>query len=250
MGKPCTHLFTDVNFSKDGNMSPFKPCISFRIFCIIISIALSYSLVNLPKNYLTANKLSKLNFLKGCVLKDDLKRIKLNRCAKIFITLGPDTAMGYKTLMYKLFCYFLSITIYMGMCITTNTNRSMHDSIHSNDNDPYKMLKSIRVSNVDRLIIGHLNINSLRNKFEALKIITKGNLDILIITESKLDDTFPINQFIIDGFSPPFRVDHNKNSGGVIIYVRDDIPSRELKAHPRTINFEGIFFEMNLKKSK
>ena len=84
----------------------------------------------------------------------------------------------------------------MGMCITTNTNSSMHDSIHSNDNnDPYKILKSIRVSNVDRLIIGHLNINSLRNKFEALKIITKGNLDILIITESKLDDTFPINQF-------------------------------------------------------
>ena len=251
MGKPCTHLFTDVNFSKDGKMSPFKSCISFRIFCIIISIALSYSLVNLPKNYLTANKLSKLNFLKGCVLKDDLKRIKLNPYAKIFIPLGPDTAMGYKTLMYKLFCYFLSITIYMGMCITTNTNRSMHDSIHSNDNnDPYKMLKSIRVSNVDRLIIGHLNINSLRNKFEALKIITKGNLDILIITETKLDDTFPINQFIIDGFSPPFRVDHNKNFGGVIIYVREDIPSRELKAHPCTINFEGIFFEINLKKSK
>ena len=95
-----------------------------------------------------------------------------------------------------------------------------------------------------------MNINSLRNKFEALKLIVKGNLDILIITESKLDDTFPVNQFIIDGFSPPFRADRNKNGGGVIIYVRDDIPSRELKAHHPTINLEGIFFEINLKKSK
>ena len=136
----------------------------------------------------------------------------------------------------------------MGICTTTNTNRSMHDSLDLNDNnDPYKMLKSIRVSNVNRLIIGHLNINSLRNKFEALKIIIKGNLDILVITESKLDDTFPVGQFIIDGFSPPFRVDHNKNSGGVIIYVREGIPSMELKSHPGTINFEGIFLKLTLR---
>ena len=65
-----------------------------------------------------------------------------------------------------------------------------------------------------------------------------------------MDGTFLVNQFIIDGFSPPFRADRNKNGGGVIIYVRNDIPSRELKAHPPTINLEGIFFEINLKKSK
>ena len=115
---------------------------------------------------------------------------------------------------------------------------------------PYNTLKGIRVSNINRLIIGQLNINFLKNKFEALKSIIKGNLDILIITESKLDDTFPLNQFLIEGYSPPFRCDRNINGGGVIIYVREDIPSRELKDHPPTINFEGIFFEINLKKSK
>ena len=78
----------------------------------------------------------------------------------------------------------------------------------------------------------------------------KGNIDILIITESKLDDTFPINQFIIQGFAPPFRADRNKNGGGVIIYFREDIPSREMTVHPTAINFVGIFFEINLKKSK
>ena len=120
----------------------------------------------------------------------------------------------------------------------------------SENNDPYQTLNSIRVSNVDRLIIGQLNINSLKNKLEGLKLIVKGNIDILIITESKLDDTFPINQFIIQGFAPPFRADSNKNGGGVIIYVREDIPSREMTVHPTAINFEGIFFEINLKKSK
>ena len=120
----------------------------------------------------------------------------------------------------------------------------------SENNDPYQTLNSIRVSNVDRLIVGQLNINSLKNKLEGLKLIVKGNIDILIITESKLDDTFPINQFIIQGFAPPFRADRNKNGGGVIIYVREDIPSREMTVHPTAINFEGIFFEINLKKSK
>ena len=51
-------------------------------------------------------------------------------------------------------------------------------------------LKNIRVSNVNRLIIGQLNINSIRNKFEALKFITVGNIDILVITESKLITAF------------------------------------------------------------
>ena len=98
--------------------------------------------------------------------------------------------------------------------------------------NPYNILKGVRVANINRLIIGQLNINSLRNKFEALKETIKGNLDILIITETKLDDSFPINQFIINGYSPPFRADRNKNGGGIIIYVRDDIPCRELNDHP------------------
>ena len=68
-------------------------------------------------------------------------------------------------------------------------------------------LKNIRISNANRLIIGQLNINSLRNKIEALKTIISGKIDILVITETKLDDTFPTNQFSIDGFSMPFRLD-------------------------------------------
>ena len=51
-------------------------------------------------------------------------------------------------------------------------------------------------------------------------------LDILITTETKLEDTFPVSQFHVDGFSKPYRLDWNRNVGGVIIYVREDIPSK------------------------
>ena len=35
--------------------------------------------------------------------------------------------------------------------------------------DPSDILKKIKISNLNRLVIGQININSLRNKFESLK---------------------------------------------------------------------------------
>ena len=115
---------------------------------------------------------------------------------------------------------------------------------------PAKILKMIRTKNVNRLIIGQVNINSIRNKFEALKSITTGNLDILVITETKLDESFPDGQFYMECYCAPFRLDRNKHDGGVLIYFRGDISCGELKSHSSLINFEGIFLELNLKKSK
>ena len=79
--------------------------------------------------------------------------------------------------------------------------------------EPMHLLNKLRISNANRLIIGQLNINSLRNKIDDLKALISGKLDILVITESKLDSTFPTNQFLIDGFSVPFRWDrHSRGS--------------------------------------
>ena len=70
------------------------------------------------------------------------------------------------------------------------------------------------------MIIGNLNINSLANKFEQLKILIQGNVDILVVTETKLDSTFPTAQFLIDGYSKPYRWDRNRYGGGVIFMLR------------------------------
>ena len=51
-------------------------------------------------------------------------------------------------------------------------------------------LKATRLANINRLMIGHINTNSIRNKFEMHLNSIKGNLDILMISEIKLDSTF------------------------------------------------------------
>ena len=131
-----------------------------------------------------------------------------------------------------------------------NNDTPSHISDFENDAEPIQILKNVKISNINRLVIGNLNINSLRNKFESLKIIVKGNIDILILTETKLDDTFPSQQFAIEGYKIPFRLDKNGASGGVMIYVRGDIPCRELIYHSPISNIEGIFIELNLRKTK
>ena len=51
-------------------------------------------------------------------------------------------------------------------------------------------LKATCLANINRLMIGHINTNSIRNKFEIHLNSIKGNLDILMISEIKLDSTF------------------------------------------------------------
>lgn len=46
---------------------------------------------------------------------------------------------------------------------------------------------------------------------------TIGNkIDNLMISESKLDDTFQTSQFVIDNFTEPFKLDRTRN--GVVYY--------------------------------
>ena len=118
---------------------------------------------------------------------------------------------------------------------TTNSDTTLSSEAHSPELDnelqrqsANEILKKIRIKNINRITIATLNINFLAPKFEQLKAVIGKNLDILVFQETKLDSTFPEDQFIIDGYSPPYRLDRNKHGGGVIIYVREDIPSKKL----------------------
>ena len=55
--------------------------------------------------------------------------------------------------------------------------------------------------------MGHININSIRNKFESLLKYVGNNLDILIVLETKIDITSPESQFLMEGFSTPYRLE-------------------------------------------
>ena len=72
-----------------------------------------------------------------------------------------------------------------------------------NSSDPRSVLENLR------LVIGNLNINSISNKFDNLKLIIQGKIGILVITETKTDSTFPLNQFVIQCYSKPYKFDRN-----------------------------------------
>ena len=63
--------------------------------------------------------------------------------------------------------------------------------------------------NPNKLIIGQVNVNSIRNKFEMLTLHIQENIDILMIIETKLYNTFPTGQFLKNGLKQPFCVYQN-----------------------------------------
>ena len=133
---------------------------------------------------------------------------------------------------------------------SSNWNSRNVKDYDKNSSDPRLVLENLKLKNNQRLVIGNLNINSISNKFDNLKLITQGKIDILAITETKADSNFPLNQFAIQGYLKSCTFDRNRNEGGVFIYVREDIPSRKLKIHNTPEDIESIFIEINLIKTK
>ena len=115
-------------------------------------------------------------------------------------------------------------------------------------NNPVTLLRDLKLKNVNRLNLAHININSLRNKFESLKEIINENIDILVVSETKLDNSYPDAQFHLPGFNS-FRYDRDSLGGGIIAFIREDIPSKELKSSAQG-NIEGYFIELNLRRKK
>ena len=123
-------------------------------------------------------------------------------------------------------------------------------TIESNcEEGSFEILKKIRINNVNRAAIGHITINSIRNKFDMLSSMVKDNINILMVSETKLDSSFPQAQFRIEGYAPPFRYDRNCHGSGILLFIRDEIPKKIISITPLK-DFEGIFVELNFRKKK
>ena len=112
--------------------------------------------------------------------------------------------------------------------------------------DTFRKLKNTRLKNPSRLIIAQLNINSLRNKFDSLVRMLHNNPDILLISETKIDFSFPTAQFQIEGYTT-YRLDRNANGGGILLYIWEDIPSRLLNFD---MSIESFYIEIKIRKKK
>ena len=66
-----------------------------------------------------------------------------------------------------------------------------------------------------------------------------------MISEKKLDSTFPSNHFTVEGYAAQIRFDRNGRGGGILLYKWEDVLARLL-----TTSFKEFFLELNLCKKK
>ena len=170
---------------------------------------------------------------------------KLNPDANIFT---PTTKLNKVGIMQLSFMFWAFSTISILLCSLLFISLYNMINVTCDQDSPLNILKSLRVKHLDRIIIGHLNINSIRNKIALLEVLVKDNIDILLISETKIDDSFPPIQFCMNGFSNPFRLDRNAHGGGLLLYIRNDISTKSLPLIKPDI--ESIIIEVNISKRK
>ena len=137
-----------------------------------------------------------------------------------------------------------------GDCISNsqNSNEIRKEVKSGKDHDAFSLLRKQRLDYPKNVIFGHLNINSLRNKFESISELIKGKFDIFLINETKLDASFPSNQFAMSGYKF-VRKDRNTFGGGIAFYINDQLPSRTIKIENPS-DTEILTIEITIHKNK
>ena len=130
------------------------------------------------------------------------------------------------------------------LCSEYNYNDEKNIKDDLVDIDPIKVLNNIRQNHSNRLVIAQLNINSPRNKFASLSTMIKDCVDFLLISETKIDSSFPTTQFHIDSYTI-HRPHRDENGGGLLLYVREDVPPTLLKTDSE---IEAFYVEVNIRK--
>ena len=73
---------------------------------------------------------------------------------------------------------------------------------------------------------------------------------LLILEETNVDDTFPLSRFILEGLTPPYRPDIMEHGGGLMLFVKVEIPSKLLPNVNLYGKIENIFVKINLRLAK
>ena len=69
-----------------------------------------------------------------------------------------------------------------------------------------------------------------------------------MISETKLDESFPVSQFLIPGFENPIRLDQSSSGGSFMLYVKEGIPFKLLKSSGLSDKTEAFLVEVEINK--
>ena len=78
--------------------------------------------------------------------------------------------------------------------------------------------------------------------------MVSSKIDVLISSEKKIDNTFPVSQFCVLEYSVPFSLDRTGNGGVIMLYVKEHITCRMLSKFKKEV--EAFALEINLRKVK
>ena len=83
-----------------------------------------------------------------------------------------------------------------------------------------------------------------------LRETVQDKLDIFLISKTKVDSSFHSSQFTIEGFSSSLRLHRNSSGGGIMLFVREEIPLKSLSEYKPNSSVENRFIEINLRSKK
>ena len=91
-------------------------------------------------------------------------------------------------------------------------------------------------------------INSIQNKFEELADMIKTlKAQIILISETKIDSTYPNDQLSLPGYSL-YRNDRKKGGGGILALISTVVPCRRLKLDRYYQCLEPIVLDVRIGK--
>ena len=122
--------------------------------------------------------------------------------------------------------------------------------IYENNANSVRQLRYSKSKHPTNPIFAYLNINSVRNKLRDVDDMVGESVEILTISETKLNASFPDGLFKLHRFCKPYRLDVSDVSGGLLTYVHTEIPSRRLTDFKLPADVQAIPVEINLRKRK
>ena len=78
-----------------------------------------------------------------------------------------------------------------------------NQSENSNRSNVTESSRSLRLENPNPIMIGQLNISSIRNKFEMLTFLITNEIDVLLLSETKMEENFPQKSFLFPVLQNP-----------------------------------------------
>ena len=131
---------------------------------------------------------------------------------------------------------------------SSETGETSIESIE-NEISVFEDLIKVRQDHMNKCIISHLNINSLKTKFIEIKeLLVDKIVDFLIIAETKLDPSYRNSLFEVPGYKLERR-DRDSHGGGIAAFIRSDIPARR-RPDLESKTLENITYEVILNKTK